>query len=285
MWRSIDKPHTLDWLSLKQFKFVVGPEGQEFTVHSALVAEQSKPLHAVITNGMKESLEGIVRWPHVDVATFKRFSEYLYTGDFMSPCFGTSTDVPSDRSRKANHLGRIEDVQIIQKAYSRFQFRRRYVFQQYPSIYVPHPDWDDVYDDGDCSEVFSSVANVYIFAHYYDIQRLMTFCRAKIHSLMSLAHDREEVIDLLQLCKDQPAAAGLKELVFEYCALSLHWFLTHKWFHTILEEYPEASLRIIKKMKSFNTLYGRDRSHIGIKDPEGDSSDSEADWYRERAED
>ncbi|KAM3558524.1 hypothetical protein ARSEF4850_004561 [Beauveria asiatica] len=222
MWRSIDKPHTLNWLSSKQFKFVVGPEGQEFTVHSALVAEQSKPLHALVTNGMKESLEATVKWPHVDVATFKKFSEYLYTGDFVAPGF--------------------EPIATI-------------------------------------------IAKLYTFAHYYDIQQLKRFCQAKIHSLMALAPGREEVCELLQFCETDPGGRGLKELVVEYCALNLRWLLASKKFHTLIEEYPKASLGIMKKLSSFNTFYFERISKSDIDFPGEISSDSEADWYRERAED
>lgn len=49
------------WLEFKEFKFVVGPERLEFMIHSELVAKQSEPLRALITNGIKESLEGVVK--------------------------------------------------------------------------------------------------------------------------------------------------------------------------------------------------------------------------------
>ncbi|KAM3516090.1 hypothetical protein MY11210_000372 [Beauveria gryllotalpidicola] len=283
MWGSTDESQP-DWLSSKEFKFIVGPEGQEFMVHSALVAEQSKPLDALVTNGMKESLQGTVEWPHVDVATFEKFSKYLYTGDFLSPCFEPFANVQSDRTCIANTWPKFDDDKITQKAWVRFRTRKRYAFHELPTVYEAFPYRINYYEDSDHSEVFLSVARVYTFAHYYDIRKLMRFCQAKIHSLMALAPGRQEVCNLLQLCKDEPAAAGLKELVFEYCALNLRWLLAGKKFHTIIEEYPEASLGIMKKMKSFNTFYFKLRSKEEIDFPADNSSDSEAEWYRESTE-
>ncbi|PQK11664.1 hypothetical protein BB8028_0003g02880 [Beauveria bassiana] len=232
---------------------------------------------------MKESLEGTVKWPHVDVATFERFSEYLYTGDFLSPCFEDCDTHPAHRTNASHYLGEINDDPITQTAWVRFQTRQRYIFHELPTVYEVYIN--SVLETRSMSKAFLSVARVYTFAHYYHIETLMIFCGAKIHKLMILAPGREEVCDLLQLCKDEPAAAGSKELVFEYCALNLRGLLACKRFHTAIEEYPEASLGMIKKMKSFQTFYFNQTSTFEDKDPDGYSLNSEADLYHETAED
>ena len=80
----------LDGAPPSPFLFSVGPEKKEFTVHSALVAQQSPTLAALVNYGMKESLEGYASLPQHDVETFVRFIEYTYTGDFESPMFDIS---------------------------------------------------------------------------------------------------------------------------------------------------------------------------------------------------
>ncbi|KAM3456415.1 hypothetical protein MY3296_001694 [Beauveria thailandica] len=282
MWRSIDNSQP-DWLSSKEFKFIVGTDENEFMVHSALLIDQSKPLHALVTNGMKESLEATVKWPHVDVATFKKFSEYLYTGDFFSPGFKPIANTSSDRTCDRNTLPEFDDNKITHKAWVRFRTRKRYDFDELPTVYEASRFF--IENTETLSEGFLSIAKLYTFAHYYDIRKLKRFCLAKIHSLMALAPGREEVCDLLQFCETDSGGRGLKELVVEYCALNLRWLLASKKFHTIIEEYPKASLGIMKKLSSFCTFYFERISKGEIDFPEEISSDSEADWYHEGAED
>ncbi|KAM3497813.1 hypothetical protein MY10362_008846 [Beauveria mimosiformis] len=233
-------------------------------------------------NGMKESLEATVKWPHVDVATFKKFSEYLYTGDFFAPGFVPIANTSAHRTCISNTLPEFDDNRITHKAWVRFRTRKRYAFHELPTIYEASMSLIDYSET--LAEGFPSIAKLYSFAHYYDIRKLERFCQAKIHSLMALAPCREEVCDLLQFCEIDPGGRGLKELVVEYCALNLRWLLPSKKFHTLIEEYPKASLGIMKKLNSFSTFYFKHISKGDVDFPEEVSSDSEADWYHEAAE-
>ncbi|TQN68573.1 hypothetical protein CSHISOI_07001, partial [Colletotrichum shisoi] len=54
-------------------KFVVGPEKVEFNVHEASVTWLSRPLNALLTSGMQESVEARVVWDDVEPGTFTKF--------------------------------------------------------------------------------------------------------------------------------------------------------------------------------------------------------------------
>ncbi len=188
-------------------------------LHSELVAKQSGPLHALMTNGMKESLEGVVKWPDVDVETFKRFSEYIHTGDFEAQCCVSIEADPEASEARATSLAEpfCSDDGIIHAAWQRFQHNKTYKLTKCPTVYEADL-WVIVHTD--LSGAFRAIATVYMLAHFYDIGHLMDFCQAKIHSIM-IRCVGGEVSDLLRICMTEPSAAGLKELVFEYCALSL----------------------------------------------------------------
>jgi hypothetical protein len=69
-------------LQTDMFKFLVGPEGKAFYIHRSIVAELSKSLKALVSNGMKESQEGCADWKQVDEDIFLRFAQYAYTGAY-----------------------------------------------------------------------------------------------------------------------------------------------------------------------------------------------------------
>lgn len=51
-------------------------------MHAELVASMSEPLRAVVAGGMDESCRGVAEWPEVEEATFLRFFQFAYTGQF-----------------------------------------------------------------------------------------------------------------------------------------------------------------------------------------------------------
>lgn len=235
------------WLESKEFKFVVGPERLEFMIHSELVAKQSEPLRALITNGMKESLEGVVKWSSVDVETFKRFSEYIHTGDFETQCCVSIEADPEASEARTTTLAEPFSASdgLIHSAWKRFQDNTTFKFAKSPAVYEADL-W--VIVDTDLSGVFSAIARVYMLAHIYDIGHLMDFCRAKIHSIM-IRCVGGEVYDLLRICMTEPSAVGLRELVFEYCALNLDSISHIQDFRSVISEFPQAAVCIMKKIQ------------------------------------
>lgn len=64
------------------FRFLVGPNGREFTIHSALLSHQSPVLDKLVNGGFSEAAEKCVTWDSVDEDTFIRFWQYAYTGKY-----------------------------------------------------------------------------------------------------------------------------------------------------------------------------------------------------------
>ena len=67
------------------FRFLVGPDKQEFTIHSALVAHQSPVLKALVYGRFKEAMDCSVEWDEIDERTFISFWQYVYTGEYDTP--------------------------------------------------------------------------------------------------------------------------------------------------------------------------------------------------------
>lgn len=68
--------------SPRLFRFLVGPDKQEFFLHASLVASQSKVLDSLVNGAMKEAEDGCTTWENVSEDTFVRFARYIYTGDY-----------------------------------------------------------------------------------------------------------------------------------------------------------------------------------------------------------
>lgn len=57
-------------------------------MHSAVIAEQSKPLSAFMHGQFSEAQLRVALLEHVDVPTFKRFLEYVYLRGYTDPLAG-----------------------------------------------------------------------------------------------------------------------------------------------------------------------------------------------------
>ncbi|KAK2134297.1 hypothetical protein NOF04DRAFT_1317639 [Fusarium oxysporum II5] len=69
----------------KPFKFIVGPQRTEFTIHSALVGHQSPALLVLVNGQFKESSDCSVKWDDIDEIVFTSFWQFVYTGDYDTP--------------------------------------------------------------------------------------------------------------------------------------------------------------------------------------------------------
>ncbi|GKT61610.1 hypothetical protein ColTof4_02755 [Colletotrichum tofieldiae] len=71
-----------DIIQSRIIKFIIDEDEVECNVHEATIANLSEPLRALVTNGMKESVEGKVVWKDVDLDTFTKLMQYSYEHDF-----------------------------------------------------------------------------------------------------------------------------------------------------------------------------------------------------------
>ncbi|KAK2606059.1 hypothetical protein QQS21_003577 [Conoideocrella luteorostrata] len=79
--------------SSKPFRFIIGPRGREFTIHSAVVVGQSPCLERLVNAPMREGIEGSVKWESIEEETFMCFWHYAYTGEYRICEEPTVTDV------------------------------------------------------------------------------------------------------------------------------------------------------------------------------------------------
>ncbi|KAG6195775.1 hypothetical protein E4U35_008260 [Claviceps purpurea] len=83
-------------ITFKPFKFVVGKEGKEVYMHSALVARWSKVLDKMMNSQFIEEQQGYAVLADEDVRTVAAFAEFVYTGDYHLP----SVEAPLDSKTK-----------------------------------------------------------------------------------------------------------------------------------------------------------------------------------------
>lgn len=85
----------------KPCKFLIGTDKKEFTIHSALVAKQSKALQVLVNGPFKESTDSSVVWADVEEDTFVSFWEFIYTEDYNIPkLFFTALEDLSNTAEK-----------------------------------------------------------------------------------------------------------------------------------------------------------------------------------------
>jgi len=60
----------------------VGPDCKSFSIHTELVAHHSAPLGVMMKGPWREAQDGFAELKDVDEATFVRFCEYAYMGDY-----------------------------------------------------------------------------------------------------------------------------------------------------------------------------------------------------------
>ncbi|RFU81820.1 hypothetical protein TARUN_411 [Trichoderma arundinaceum] len=267
------------------FTFVVGPDQKEYTIHSALVAQQSKVLNALVNGQMKEAVERRVIWKDVDEETFVHFSQYVYTGDYgnaepkeaeVKPVVIAFPPVPNNANSREraealewgmsrlgldsiNGLTMIEDeldgptiVSPKKKDLLWAKFQMLYPSPPTPVSVArtdgPHDDFDDV---------FLCHVQVYFFAEYYGIEALQTLA---LHKLCKALMDFNlhvkgcgDVARLIQYCFDETADRGeqtnaLRSLVCLYAACKVEdlWKVTE--FQDLMGTLPEFSAGLVTAM-------------------------------------
>lgn len=77
--------NTLRIFLSRPLKFVIGEERVPMMVHEDAIATQSPALASLVQGKMSESLTAEVRWDDVDKATFLRFVQFIYSGDYSTP--------------------------------------------------------------------------------------------------------------------------------------------------------------------------------------------------------
>ncbi|KAH6876842.1 hypothetical protein B0T10DRAFT_584842 [Thelonectria olida] len=248
-------------LSSDFFKFLVGCDKRQFLIHSAVVACQSQALDKLINGDLREASERCVRWPDVDPETFVRFSQYAYTGDYLtapprtreqtSPKeFPPPPDSPPKftRSRKKKSSLSWGEGSAL--------FKDKDLWSQFKKLY-PGVDLDREPEanspEDDFSDVLLSHARLYIFADCYGISTLKLLCLRKLRQTLERFTVYEEAIDdivqLVHFCYENTIECDeMRDLVNMYTACKVVELWRSEEFQRLTVETGEYVRGLISEM-------------------------------------
>jgi len=88
----------------------------EILIHEEAIASQSPALNKLMRGEMSEGKTGEVTWADVDLATFTRFTQFAYTGDYSVPKMVVSGQTQKKQVRK-EALTQFEEENLIEDSY------------------------------------------------------------------------------------------------------------------------------------------------------------------------
>jgi hypothetical protein len=246
--------------SSKPFRFTVGANKREFTIHSALVARQSPRLEALVKGSFSEARDGHAVFDPVDENIFALFVEYAYTGHYGGvdqctprPFYCTDEDEALEEEEWASEsgLGPSSDNKRPSKRRLWIRFiRRTREFQRSRAEAEPElgqavggaaarPSIDDLLQH----------AKLYIFADYYGIYGLMDLALNHLGQALTAfefrARDTGVILAMLRFCYDTPAPEALKSLIVLYAACKAEILWKDKGFQELVVENRELAIAFI----------------------------------------
>jgi hypothetical protein len=256
------------------FRFIVGPKKKEFSLHSDLVAHQSRALDILINGDMNEARERCASWEDVDEQTFIRFSQFIYTGDYTGAEFRARIDRTAQANLKATVIEQPFSPRFISASprltppppgmvspqlpsYYRQESGKKALWSRFQGLYPDVNSYTYVYKNkpmDDFSEVFLSHARVYIFADYHDIPTLRAVSlrklRQKLEHFVLYEEGIEDITQLVQYCYEhtlsrQDSVDELRSLVNIYAACKLEDLFKSEGFRKLVEETGEFAVGVI----------------------------------------
>ncbi|KAL2689171.1 hypothetical protein Neosp_003223 [[Neocosmospora] mangrovei] len=227
--------------------FLIGPNKNEFSINSEIVAVQSSSLANIIRE-QESRFEGRpILWKHVDVDIFIRFREFAFTGDYngVEPRLRQIRAVVCQPGllRKTIKLRLTNHGVIPMSVYSSFcwqRFKERYSGHEFSP--------DDAVDSRThaCAEVFLCHARMFIFADQYKIARLRDVAIRKLWiAMVNITFTGNAIPDVTQLVKyvynhttsENPAGKEIRDLVRRYCIIRLE----RMWHHAEFRDFASNS--------------------------------------------
>ncbi|KAI0150552.1 hypothetical protein GGR57DRAFT_504211 [Xylariaceae sp. FL1272] len=199
------------------FRFRVGTEAVEFTVHSRAFTRLSSYFEALFNNGMQESVQGVAVWDDVDRETFLAFCQFAYTNSYETPQPDSRAPDPSDshetdhenESRGHNETGgenetgdKIRLVEISGNWVDKqIRSTRSYLSSMHRNSAVDHPSTLSPHDDTiDISPVLRCHVALYILADRYLVDTLRSIALHKLHAILtSWTYGSESIRDMADI--------------------------------------------------------------------------------------
>lgn len=231
-----DSTHRI--VSSDQFRFLVGEEQKEYSIHAVLVAMQSPVLEKLVNNGMCESRSKTAVWNDIDDATFSYFAEFAYTGDYNAcagmasfamldfrgntgseavHCKDEGVDMSLDewgtRPKKKTKSGKITYSSRREKLWAAFV--RAPPFNCPDARHLPRKQGSTI----DLTETILTHAKLYVFADRYEILTLMKLSLFYLHEALihiQATDGLDGTVQLIEYCFTRDNLDALKNLVLQY---------------------------------------------------------------------
>ena len=244
------------------FTFVVGPDHKEHTIHSALVAHQSKALNALINGQAKEAINRIVVWDETDEETFIRFSQFVYTGSYDEAEFQerkVDEAIPNHELSDLDSVNELQAQPVIKRKPKKsletadLESKRAQLWYTFTTLYAPPSFKSQCYVNGpndDYSNVFLCHARIYVFADYHGIDDLQTLSLLNLRRALTRfvlhADGCGDIIQLVQYCYENTIEKGspgdaLQSLICFYAACKMEDLWKDAVFQDLTISLPEFS--------------------------------------------
>ncbi|KAL5903135.1 hypothetical protein ACKVV7_011442 [Pyricularia oryzae] len=255
-----------------QFRFLIGPDKREYTIHSYIVAQQSAALSTTVYGEFKEAKDGFVTWDDTDESTFLSFWHYVNTGNYDDPepisKVEVDADDPSNDSIQATSAKEPElepqpkqidfewDWGHPSQKNAKRQSKRDMLWNDFQKSW--RKDMSRYTENTTCNSGTGSTAHadilihhcrVYILADRYDIPRLMDLSFNKLHQNLveyNLSKQKpKDIVELLQFCYAEVVPEKLRQLVVHYAACNAEILWKSKEFQDLLEDYSNLGTAFI----------------------------------------
>ncbi|KAK0369613.1 hypothetical protein CLIM01_13032 [Colletotrichum limetticola] len=245
-------------LKSRIIKFIVGEDKVEYNVHEAAISGLSGPLRALVTNGMKESVEGVVVWDEVEPEVFTQlvqfaYGHYLSLHDYDMKSEGTfQVSFPSQSLQFRLWFADYSPLEdegppvVPELLFGSSRFERRMPKKSRaaggPYLVTYHSE-----------DFFMAHARLYCFADQYGVADLAAVCVEKLQSIL-YEHPANDVLNqatcklLLFVWPRTVPEDELRLLLIDFILTNLSNALTTnmKLFGPVLDEIPEIAVAILR---------------------------------------
>ncbi|KAK8106707.1 BTB/POZ fold protein [Apiospora kogelbergensis] len=249
-------------VSSKTFRFLVGPQRREFTVHEAAFTSVSESLKALIEGNMQEAQEQLAVFDFVDEDTFARFCEFAYTGDYTISTVRTPSRLtekaPFSHKTSSDSLigsGANDDVRGWAEVSSNPKKRKKgnvfeapqpskkdkiWVRFQDLNFTITDPGFIPIQDKDhlDCPDMLLPHAQLYVFADYNLVAELKQLALFRLHATLFANTSASEVGD-----------RTLREVITLYATCHLEDLLDCSEFQEVLLRQNELSRDLIGQVR------------------------------------
>ena len=244
------------------FRFLVGPDKREFTMHTSVVAHQSRALSALVNGDFKEAVDGAVEWDDIDELTFSSFWQFAYAGNYNLPdelltpskaIYANDEPGPAEVEHPTfeEEVWGLRGLSVKKR---KTTGRRQTVWSDFQSVWKVDMAAYDPPNRGnrkpvDDAAVLLHHARVYVMADRYGIPRLMALSFQKLHqSLVKYSISEENIgtiIEVLRFCCSELVPDKLRHLLAHYAACNIKTLWKREEFQELAEGCGTLSAALI----------------------------------------